>query len=479
MSRRIDGLKKTIKNNIAAREIGFLDTIPSIRDLTLLLGESRHVVNAALKELEEEKVLVCQPQKGFRINPALNHNSNVPAPVSAVETVEVIFTENLRWQTAHWTKMVKVFEKNNPGYKVMPRFLSNTEKAEEFINAGHGKPIVIVRTPPELFNGANHFIPVAEIERVLGEPLLAGAEMMPGLDRLLRNDAMPYILQPSMLLVRKNNQSDIPALGSWGSLIEWCHEQYGERCVVPINTHLLLQRIGLWQKELLDETQLRSRLELVAGLMGLVRKYNLYYVDLLREDSFSQMRRILDGSVRVMNRNSFYFGAIAEQCREHNVEFYPLPLEENGFIDIPVCFAAIAGTACSQGAAKFFQFVLGRENQTAILAQFLGISPFRCWNQPVLDNPGKYPVNLNMVIRQILEVPEDKIIYEHRQFSELQDYINCLVTDKLILPLLAGEITGEADEQQAIDRISHAISEKTNEIKQIQYVKSLRQQLLG
>ncbi len=469
MSGRIDRLKQTIKNNIAARKAGFLETIPSIRDLVELLGESRHVVNAALKELENEKVLICKPQKGFQINPAVKPG--------IAESIEIVFTENLRWQTAHWTRMVHNFEQLHPQYKVTPRFISDIAKVSEHIDSCRGKPVVIVHTPPELLSGGGHFIPIPEIERILGEP--PAAVMMPGLEHFHSNNSLPYILQPPMLLIRKNRAEDTPDLDSWQHLFQWCSKEFGGQSVLPINTELLLQRIGLCRKVTPNEEQLRSYLATVAGLMRFVRKQKLYYVDLLSQDNFSQVRKILDEPLRVLNRNSFYYGAVAEFCKDRMIELYPPPLEKDGCIDVPVCQLSIAGSTCTQGSARLFQYILGRDNQTAMLKEFLGISPFRCWNQQVLEHPEEYPVNLDRIIRQLLEVPASQLLYEYQKKTDLQEFINCLVTDRLILPLLSGELTGREREQQEIDYICRTIVEKDHEINREHYVKSLRKQLLG
>ena len=57
MSKRIETVKQILKQKILQGEPGFLEGTPSIRELTALLNESRHVAAAALKELEEEKIL--------------------------------------------------------------------------------------------------------------------------------------------------------------------------------------------------------------------------------------------------------------------------------------------------------------------------------------------------------------------------------------------------------------------------------------
>ena len=103
MSKRVDALKEKLRQRIVSGAAGYREGLPSLRELMQLFGESHHVVNSALKALEREGILLCQPYKGFQVA------RPYAAPVlvrSAAELNVIILEENI-WQTGFGQEEVR------------------------------------------------------------------------------------------------------------------------------------------------------------------------------------------------------------------------------------------------------------------------------------------------------------------------------------------------------------------------------------
>ena len=162
MSKRVDALKEKLRQRIVSGAAGYRESLPSLRELMQLFGESHHVVNSALKALEREGILLCQPYKGFQVT----RPYAAPAPVrSAAAELNVIILEENIWQIDFWCWVVKQFELHHGDCRLSPRFLTDEAAVIEFLGRRPpDEPAVVVHATDAIVN-AGPTIPRPEIAR--------------------------------------------------------------------------------------------------------------------------------------------------------------------------------------------------------------------------------------------------------------------------------------------------------------------------
>ncbi len=474
MSKRIETVKQILKQKILQGEPGFLEGTPSIRELTALLNESRHVAAAALKELEEEKILLCTPQKGFKVNPAFRavptlDRRNAP-------DVEVVFTEDLPWQTDFWCRVIRKFEMLHPQWKIKPYFLPDPEKVRELLDLRRSHPVVIVRSPDELHSRGIGFVPISEIERNCGSGFRK-EDIIPELQNLRLSDSMPYLLQPSMLFYRTVHGGEEPDTSSWLNLMKWAKRCCGSHSVMPVNTTLMLHSIGFFRRRAMNDAELREKLEELTALLSFIRDNELYSVDMRTTDRFEQARRLLIEHSGAAVKNSFYFGAFALKGETPPIGVHSLPLAADGSSEIPYCRISMAAPECTRPAAEFFGFILGETVQTALLKECHGLSPYRSSIQKVIDHPEIFHPGLASVASQVLNLPEHEDHMDHSNNSNVEEFITRLLTDRLFLPLLSSK-PAEEELARLLPELVTQIRENCEHIHRKQYMQNLRDLLL-
>ncbi len=474
MSKRIEAVKQILKQKILHGEPGFLESIPSIRELTALLNESRHVAATALKELEQENILLCTPQKGFKVNPAFR-----PLPSAGQRNapdVEVVFTEDLPWQTDFWCRVIRKFETLHPQWKIKPYFLPDPEKVRELLDLRRSHPVVIVRSPEELHNHGTGFIPISEIERNCGSGFHR-EDIIPELQNLRLSDSMPYLLQPSMLFYNMRTGGKEPDTSSWLNLMKWMKQSCGSHSVMPVNTTLMLHSIGFFRRRKMNDVELRKKLEELTGLLSFIRDNELYNVDMRISDRFEQARRLLIEHSGAAVKNSFYFGAFALKGETPTIGVHSLPLAADGSSEIPYCRISMAAPECTRPAAEFFGFILSETVQMALLKECHGLSPYRSYTQKVMEEPDSFLPGLASVTDQVLNLPEHEDHMDHGHSSGVEDFITQLLTDKLFLPLLSSK-PSEEELEHLLPELVAQIRENCEHIHRKQYMKNLRDLLL-
>ncbi len=428
MSKRIDQLKLELRRRIDLGSEGFVGKLPSIRELTVLFGESRHIVNAALKTLQSEGVLLVEPQKGFRVNPALH-----PARVTQNRMIEVLICEDLPWEVDFWCRMIRRFEEQHPGWSVSCRFIEKPEPAREFLQRRGGAPTVIIRCEPELLTPDRVLVPLAAIERCCGVPLTSGP-LLPGREP----DAyrLPYQVQcPMVFCAVRSGESEIPDCSSWRKLVESCDRLYGAESLLPFNPLILVQTLGLFRVTELAESELRRRLRELAEVIEFIQNRKLYRWNDIPEHRLGPTRMLLGNSnCRVLVRNSFHYGALCPPAPRSEIRLFPLPLAADGYQMLPICQLALAGLGCEEPEAEFFRFLLGPEVQDSMMREGLGFSPFRAPLLRALARPELYPEGYDRIINMLLAQPTP-LTPETAHTSRLADQVNMMLVDHLLLPI--------------------------------------------
>lgn len=475
MSKRINTVKQILKNKILHGEPGFIEGTPSIRELVTLLGESRHIVAAALKELEEEKFLICSPQKGFKVNPAIRIAT--PAAQSDRPDIEAVFTEAQSWQTDFWCRVIRKFESRNPQWRIKPYFITETEKVLEFLGKHRNTPVVVVRFPDELRGRGISLVPVSEIERN-SKNGFRKEDIIPELQNSRLSDSMPYLLQPSMLFYSSLPNQKKPDTSSWLNLMKWIKHCYGSHSVMPVNTTLMLRSIGLLSRWKATDAALRKKLDELAEVLSFIRENKLYNVDLQTSDRFEQARRQLIEQSGAAVRNSFYFSALALKGESSTLKLHSLPLAADGSLEVPCCRISMAAPECTRPAAEFFSFILSETVQTALLKECHGLSPYRSYTRRVIEQPESFQPGFAEVAEQMLNLPKTENHFDNSaSISGLEDFMTQLLTDKLFLPLLSSKPTAKELDTLLSDLLNQ-IHENYDNIHQKQYMKSLRDLLL-
>lgn len=474
MSKRIDAVKQILKQKILNGEPGFLEGTPSIRELTDLLNESRHVAATALKELEQENILFCTPQKGFKVNPAFRTLPSTEWRTGS--DVEVVFTEDLPWQTDFWCRIIRKFETLHPQWKVKPYFLPDPEKVRELLDQRRNHPVVIVRSPEELHHCGIGFVPVSEIERNCGNGFRK-EDIIPELQTLRLSDSMPYLLQPSMLFYTALPNQKLPDTSSWLNLMKWMKQSYGSHSVMPVNSTLMLHSIGFFRRQAMNDTELREKLEELTELLAFIQENELYNVDMQTSDRFEQTRRLLIDHSGAAVKNSFYFGAFSLKEETPPIGIHALPLAPDGSSEIPYCRISMAAPECTRPAAEFFGFILGETVQTALLKECHGLSPYRSCTKKVIEQPESFHPGLATVANQILNLPKQEEHMEGTHSSSIEDFLTQLLTDKLFLPLLSSKPSRE-ELAHLLPELITQIRENCEHLHRKQYMKNLRDLLL-
>ena len=124
---KIQEFIETLSALIQAGAPGFLDRLPSRRELAAQYGISPASVQIALQELEKRGLVTNYPQKGSRVNP--RPGCAVAAATAREEVIEVTVFENLPHQTGFWLERFRSFEQKNPSCRIRARFCDSGSSA--------------------------------------------------------------------------------------------------------------------------------------------------------------------------------------------------------------------------------------------------------------------------------------------------------------------------------------------------------------
>src|SRR5258706_10043957 len=97
-------LRKQIQQCIDLGELGFIDRLPSQRDLAKRFNVSSFVVFEALKTLETMGMVRCMPRKGAVV---LRKSLDAPRTRTVVNT---LLRETRPWQVSYWYEVIARFE---------------------------------------------------------------------------------------------------------------------------------------------------------------------------------------------------------------------------------------------------------------------------------------------------------------------------------------------------------------------------------
>lgn len=476
MSKRVDALKEKLRQRIATGAPGYRESLPSLRELMQLFGESHHVVNSALKELEREGILLCQPYKGFQVA----QPQNPPGPVFAAPEKElnVIILEDNVWQINFWCWVVKQFEAHCTNFRLVPRFLTDENAVIQFLaNTSQDDPAVVVHASEAIVN-AGPTVPRPEIARVLGRPLPL-ANLLPGLLDPLHAYSIPYQIQPPLLYynIEGKDTSSYNWQAGYPAFLDWLERNCAPERFAPINIPMMLCALGLEGLILHSAAEIRNKLEFLQHIFARFldkRFFNLH----LPAGRFADLKQLATGGLDYAQRGSYCSGAAGLPENAGRIGLLPPPVQPDGRLIQPVPYAVIAGNRCTPAAAHFVEFLLSGEVQHTMMRQCLGFSPLDPVLRAAEAEPEQYPFNIAPIIGYIRHEYPKSLPGQIYQPESDYDFLIETLTDRMVLPLLTGS-ANLRDNAKMISELEELFLARAATLAPMQNRNRLRTQLLA
>ncbi len=439
MSKRVDRLKARILANIKDGVPGFSESLPSLREQTQIFNETHHVVNIALKELEEEDVIRCIPYKGYKVV-AQFAKPAAAAPSGESGVIHVLVMENLVWQIEFWCRCIRKFEEMQPNCKVRPYFIAEKKAISALLKNMNGGSVVLIGDLAKIDGEVATLIPRPEIARVSGAPLPED-DLLDGVLEPLDAFSMPYQIQPPLLFCRKAaGAAKYDPDAGYEKFLDWVAQSYGGNSLAPLNMPLMFDSLGLEGIYTLSREQIGKKLKLLLKLAGKMKEHDLLHLG-LPEGMASDMKMLASGQLQCTIRGSYCAGAANFPKSADEITIQPPPREQDGRLIQHVCRMAIAGTSCNALTAEFFRFILGRDVQMQIMKDGLGISPCRSILSEAVKAAGDFAYDIDSVIKYV--VKESRKASSHGlPARDGKLYLECanFLIDELMIPVLSGKL---------------------------------------
>lgn len=469
MSKRVENLKAKIIANIAARTPGFCESLPSLREQTQIFGESHHVVNVALKELEQEKIIRCIPYKGYKVIASFPAAGDGDAGETPPEggVIHVLVLENLVWQIDFWCSCIQMFEKENPQLCVTPYFIADRKAAASFLEGMKDGPVVAIGFTENDGRGLP-LVPRPEIARVSGQPLPVG-DLLDDLIEPQDAFTVPYQIQPPILFCRKtlDIRNYDPTAGI-DAFLDWTAASYGSHSLSPLNIPLLLSALGMEPIYLLPPGKMAEKLRLLFRIVRKIRDNNLYHLG-LPAGVASDIKMIANGKLQCAIRGSYCAGASGYPKSADRVAILPPPEEPDGMLRQPVSRLAVIGSHCTSGAAAFFRFILGEKVQTMMMKNALGLSPFKSILDGAVRNPEAFSFNIAPIIDYAVRDHKKRLAAELPPYhEELSEKCADILIENLMLPVLTGKFDEEKQEEsfsRLIERLTALMESSSKQMR--------------
>ena len=233
---KIQEFIETLSALIQAGAPGFLDRLPSRRELAAQYGISPASVQIALQELEKRGLVTNYPQKGSRVNP--RPGCAVAAATAREEVIEVTVFENLPHQTGFWLERFRAFEQKNPSCRIRARFCDSGSSAIPAGTRAALRPPRLAKLPPAV--PLNEIFGNDRLDAVRGEAL----EQFADWDWSL---CLPYQVQMHAFVYRGSDRNPlVPAEGETvAAWLERVRAALGRRSLLPPRNDWLAAACGV------------------------------------------------------------------------------------------------------------------------------------------------------------------------------------------------------------------------------------------
>lgn len=441
MSKRVNQLKAKIAECIAAKTSGFKESLPSLRDLMQLFGESHHVVNAALKELEEDGILVCTPYKGFRLADKVQLSAD-----SAENLIDVIIMENNPWQVSFWYEVFEAFAKANPKWRIEPKFSSDEEWVIKTLNERKSEDAALVFHSCNEVNRRCQLIPRMEILRSQ-KRFRPMSDLLPGALDMMDVYSIPFQLQPPLLFSRRElDFSKYDYQQGLNAFARYISENSEERVLTPMAVSFMLSSLGMDDLFNVEPEELPHKLELFLNMLLKIYRNKIFRLT-LPQGLFADMKELEANNIKYSIRGSYCSGAAGLPWTFDKITVLPPPVSPEGRVFIPVSSAVMAGTRCTAGAVEFLNFVLSDETQMMMMSTAIGFSPCGKILDKAVNNKDQFKYDIVKVAEYIRHAVMRPMISSDTFMAQVDDKLVPLITDNLILPVFSSEISPEKEKE--------------------------------
>ncbi len=421
---------ETIAELIRTGAPGFIDRLPSRRELAAQYGISPASVQIALQELEKRGLVTNIPQKGSRV--AVRPGAAGVATSERREVVEVTVFENLPHQTAFWLERFRDFERRNPGFEVRARFCDSKAAIPEGTR-------VALRLPRR--DGLPPAVPLNEIfgnerfDRVRHSALAQFSDWDWSL-------FLPYQVQMHAFIYRGPDSNPlVPArdetVTAW---LERVYARLGERSLLPPRNDWLAACCGVVDLVGRSLAGIESSPELSSYFNSLAfyAQKNLINHEISPEEPHAHLLQSgrLAGLIDFTHHwNSF---RLLEQGNEFQIG--PLPFAPGAANGVFIAHSALFGTDRVHSSEQhFFEYLVSPDFQFAQMDALMGLSPFL---KLLKEEQSRIP-KLAPLIEQFQRQPFRRCSEE--PWAELSE----LLMEPVLLPLIMGEISAKEGERAA------------------------------
>lgn len=427
---KIQELIETIAELIRTGAPGFIDRLPSRRELAAKFDISPASVQIALQELEKRGLVVNIPQKGSRVaaHPGLGGRT----ASAQVEPIEVTVFENLPHQTAFWLERFRDFERKNPAFEVRARFCDSKAAIPEGIR-------VALRLPQH--NGLPPAVPLNEIFGNKRFDVVRHSALAQFYDwdwSLF----LPYQVQMYAFIYR-GPESNPLVPGRDETIIAWLervHDLLGERSLLPPRNDWLAACCGVVDLVGRSLAGIESSRELSTyfNALAFYAQKKLINHEISPEDPHA----LLLQSGRLAGLIDFTHHWNSFRLLESGNEFQigPLPFASGATNGVFVAHAALFGTErVRPSEQRFFEYLVSPDFQFAQMDALMGLSPFL----ELLKKEQCRVSKLSPLIEQFQCQPFRRCSEE--PWTELSDRL----MEPVLLPLIMGEISAKEGERAA------------------------------
>lgn len=422
---KIQEFIETLSALIQAGAPGFLDRLPSRRELAAQYGISPASVQIALQELEKRGLVTNYPQKGSRVNP--RPGCAVAAATAREEVIEVTVFENLPHQTGFWLERFRAFEQKNPSCRIRARFCDSGSSA---IPAGTRAALRLPRLAKRP--------PAVPLNEIFGNDRL-DAVRREALEQFADWDwslCLPYQVQMHAFVYRGSDRNPlVPAEGETvAAWLERVRAALGRRSLLPPRNDWLAAACGVVDAVGRTPAGIETSEELYNyfNALAFYARQDLINHEISPEEPHAPL--LQSGRLSGLIDFTHHWNSFRLLEPGNGFQIAPLPYAAGATNGVFIARAALFGTATVSAAERrFFEYLVSAEFQLAQMDALMGLSPFAGQLETELLRAPK----LAALIRQYRRQPFRRCT--EAAWTELGD----LLIDPVLLPLIAGEISTE------------------------------------
>ena len=427
-------LRKLLQQCIDRGDPGFIDRLPSQRDLAKRFNVSSFVIFEALKALENEGLVRCMPRKGAQV---VRKSSDAPVMKTTVQT---LIRETRSWQVAFWYDVIAQFEQSHPHIKIQPHFAIDASSYHTHLSSAARENWVMLCVPQDSF-GEFPRVPVNEIlEREEAESYRASFfKPLPEASAVF---SMPYAFQPPAMIYKCKPDGDPPGISwTWEQCVQWSVKNFGRASLNTPLLMMLLESIGflMHPDAVGGHDQNLARLKHLASTL---LRFAETDVLLAKEMSTEEMAESFNsGTLGAAFRTSFNWPGMGLK-KGGNLRVWPAPVETGGACCADAVNISMLGVRADPAAVEWFKYILSDEFQLLQMERGFALSPRAVCLQQVNADPQRFPPGFAELV-EFLRGPQGIVGLRTGISVETRRLLEQLIR-RLALPVLSREMNAQA-----------------------------------